>query len=291
MGRRNGPPEDIALEPRQQQVDAVPMEVIISESGGTYQQGGASGSGPGNRAVSGYRHIPLSEVSGDRHNHSTSNSSGDQQQHQQQQQWHQGASDMGPSLAPMPSTPTGNTVTEPEPQAHPPDDPDLATVPGSPIPNVPTSTEQGFETPAGRTRERSRSPPPGRHSQHIVDENANHAYLAHLLGHGSSRKKMAKRYIPSTTIAKDSLDFWKASKNKWLETEFDFSVDFNSADIEFFATETDSNNIDDHLAYMAWDTKRNAEVSLKWRSKADRAKKCKLNPRKLINGTRMQYSR
>ena len=45
-----------------------------------------------------------------------------------------------------------------------------------------------------------------------------------------------------------------------------------TADATFFAKESDPAMLDEHLAYMASDVKRNAEVSLRWLSKVDRRK-------------------
>ena len=73
-------------------------------------------------------------------------------------------------------------------------------------------------------------------------------------------------------VAKDSLSPSKQNRRKWTETAFTFEVDCTSEDAAFFARESCPKKLAEHIAYMASDAKRNAEVSLKWLSKADRRK-------------------
>ena len=105
----------------------------------------------------------------------------------------------------------------------------------------------------------------------IEESTANDAYLAHLTGWKPKSKKAA-RYVPNFTISKDSLDAKKLSRKKWEEASFECSVDVTEADITFFTTESDPARLDEHLAFMASDGKRNAEVSLRWLRAADRRK-------------------
>ena len=97
-----------------------------------------------------------------------------------------------------------------------------------------------------------------------------------MLGHiptPSRNKRGGKRYTPNFVINKESLEPSKISKKKWKETVFTFECDLTPADASYFAQgDLGPKDIDEHLSFMAADAKRNAEVSLKWLSKADRQK-------------------
>ena len=57
-----------------------------------------------------------------------------------------------------------------------------------------------------------------------------------------------------------------------------------------FAMESDPIKLDDHLAYMASDVKRNADVSINWLSKADRRKFEDAQSKELTSGLRTPCS-
>ena len=109
----------------------------------------------------------------------------------------------------------------------------------------------------------------------VATDNANDAYFAKLIGNVPTplrKRGNAKRYVPNFSIAKGSLEPTKISRRKWAEAVFECEMDVTPLDIEYFKTETCPLEIDEHFAYMASDVKRDAEVSLKWLSSADKKK-------------------